>query len=357
MSQLSIRLALVSRALRRDRARPAALGLVLAAVTLGGCGGQAPAGTQLGTIAPPASSRSPAVALERQYISVVKRAEPQVAQIQTDAGLGSGVIYDGRGDIVTNAHVIAGASTLEVTLADGRHYPARLVGSYAPDDLAVISIGSGHKLSPAKFADSSKVTPGDIVLAVGNPLGLQSSVTDGIVSATGRTVSEGNGVVLPNAIQTSAAINPGNSGGALVDLDAQVIGIPTLAAGSPAGGAAAGIGFAIPSSIVRDIAGQIIGNGRVTNSHRAALGVNIADNLTTPGAVITALQPGGPAAKAGLALGDSIESLGGQAIASADDLATVLASHQPGQKLKISFTRSNGSAATTTVTLGQLPGS
>ena len=211
------------------------------------------------------------------------------------------MIFDASGDIVTNAHVIAGASSMRVTLADGRRFPARLVGAYPPDDLAVVSIGAGHNVKPARFGDSSKVEVGDIVLAAGNPLGLQSSVTDGIVSAIGRTVSEGQGVVLPNAIQTSAPINPGNSGGALVDLAGQVIGIPTLAAGNPqTGGTAAGIGFAIPSNIVRDIAGQIVRNGRVINSHRAALGVNLADNLARPGAVITALQPGGPAEKAGL---------------------------------------------------------
>jgi S1-C subfamily serine protease len=196
------------------------------------------------------------------------------------------------------------------------------------------------------------------VLAAGNPLGLQSSVTDGIVSAIGRTVSEGQGVVLPNAIQTSAPINPGNSGGALVDLSGQVIGIPTLAAGNPqAGGTAAGIGFAIPSNIVRDIAGQIVRNGRVVNSHRAALGVNLADNLARPGAVVTALQPAGPAEKAGLVVGDSIESIDGKAVATADDLATVLATLRPGQAVTVVVTQPGARSSTKTVTFGELPGS
>ena len=210
---------------------------------------------------------------------------------------------------------------MRVTLADGRRFRARLVGAYTPDDLAIVSIGAGHNVKPARFGDSSRVEVGDIVLAAGNPLGLQSSVTDGIVSAIGRTVNEGQGVVLPNAIQTSAPINPGNSGGALVDLSGQVIGIPTLAAGNPqAGGTAAAIGFAIPSNIVRDIADQIVRNGRVLHSHRAALGVNLADNLARPGSVITALQPAGSAEKAGLVVGDSIESIDGKAVATADDL-------------------------------------
>jgi putative serine protease PepD len=296
--------------------------------------------------------------LERQFVYVVRQTQPSVAQIQTDQGLGSGVIFDANGDIVTNAHVLTGASSIRVTLADGRQFPARLVGSYAPDDLAVVSVGAGHELKPARLGDSSKVEVGDIVLAAGNPLGLQSSITDGIVSAVGRNVSEGRGVVLPNAIQTSAPINPGNSGGALVDLGGQVIGIPTLAAGNPqAGGTAAGIGFAIPSSIVQDIAGQIVRNGRVVNSHRAALGVSLADNLARPGAVVTALQTAGPAANAGLLVGDSIDSIDGKAVATADDLATVLATLRPGEMVKVSITQPDGTSATKTVTLGELPGS
>jgi S1-C subfamily serine protease len=183
-------------------------------------------------------------------------------------------------------------------------------------------------------------------------------VTDGIVSAVGRDVSEGGGVVLPNAIQTSAAINPGNSGGALVDLEGRVIGIPTLAATDPRlGGAAAGIGFAIPSNIVRDIAGQIARHGRVVNSHRAALGVSLADNPDAPGAVVAAVQPGGPAAIAGLAAGDTIKAIDGKSVASGDELATLLATMQPGQSVEVAVVRPDGASSRHTVTLGELPGS
>jgi len=328
------------------------------AVIVAGCGGSSTARSSTTTTAPTDSPTPSATSLEQRFVSVVRQTQPSVAQIQTDQGLGSGVIFDSGGDIVTNEHVIAAASSMRVTLSDGRQFPARLVGAYPPDDLAVVSIGSGHNVKPARFGDSSRVEVGDIVLAAGNPLGLQSSVTDGIVSATGRTVSEGQGVVLPNAIQTSAPINPGNSGGALVDLNGEVIGIPTLAAGNPqAGGTAAGIGFAIPSNIVRDIAGQIVRNGRVLNSHRAALGVNLADNLARPGAVITALQPAGPAEKAGLAVGDSIESIDGKAVATADDVATVLATLRPGQTVTVSVAQPDGRSPTKAVTLGELPGS
>jgi putative serine protease PepD len=297
------------------------------------------------------------VALERQFVAVVKQIQPEVAQIETNGGLGSGVVFDAKGDIVTNAHVVAGASAIRVTLANGRRYRARLVGAYTPDDLAVVSISAGNNLKPARFADSSKVEVGDIVLATGNPLGLQSSVTDGIVSAIGRTVAEGQGVVLPNAIQTSAPINPGNSGGALVNLQGEVIGIPTLAAGNPqAGGAAAGIGFAIPSNLVRDITAQIVRYGRVVNSHRAALGVSLADNLVRPGALIAAVKSGGPADKAGIVAGDSIEAVNGQAVTSGDDLATRLATLEPGQHARLTVSRQDGSRQSVTVTLGTLGG-
>ena len=209
---------------------------------------------------------------------MVRQVLPSVVQIRTPAGLGSGVVLDTNGNIVTNAHVAGNATTFQVQVA-GNPAPrdAKLVGSYPPDDLAVIHVGDTSGLQPARFGDSDKAQAGDVVLAVGNPLGLSSSVTEGIISATGRTVTEptaaGSAAALPGAIQTSAPINPGNSGGALVNASGQVIGIPTLAAASPQSGTQAqGIGFAIPSKLARDIAGQLITSGHVTNSHRAALG-------------------------------------------------------------------------------------
>ena len=142
----------------------------------------------------------------------------------------------------------------------------------------MIKVSSAAGLRPAVFANSSQLRVGDIAMAIGNPLGLSSSVTQGIVSALGRSSSEGSGVTLPNTIQTSAPINPGNSGGALADIQGRVIGVPTLAASDPQlGGAAAGIGFAIPSNTVKDIGGQIVKYGKVVNSHRAYLGIHIGD--------------------------------------------------------------------------------
>jgi putative serine protease PepD len=297
-----------------------------------------------------------AVALQEQFVQVVKQVGPSVVLIQTSQGLGSGVVYDANGNLVTNAHVVEGADSFQVTLANGRQYRARLVGSFAADDLAVLHIDAGG-LRPAGFADSSRLQVGDVALAIGNPLGLRSSVTEGIVSALGRTVSEDNEVALPNVIQTSAAINPGNSGGALVDLQGQVIGIPTLAATDPqlGGGAAAGIGFAIPSDTVRDIAAQLIGQGKVTNSHRAYLGVEVAAT-TSGGLLITRVQAGGPAAKAGLPPGELVTAVDGTATPDPATLADVLAGLDPGQTVRVEVARPGGRGRTVRVTLGQLPG-
>jgi S1-C subfamily serine protease len=200
------------------------------------------------------------------FASVVDRASPSVVQIRSARGLGSGVVWDDAGHVVTNAHVVAGSTRFVVTDADGSTHTATLKGVYPQGDLAVVEL-AGASPPPAAFADSSKVRTGDYALAIGNPLGLQSSVTMGIVSATSRTVNESAAVVLPAVLQTSAEINPGNSGGALVDANGAVIGVPTLAALDPGmGGAQApGIGFAISSNTVRTIAPQLIKNGRVAS--------------------------------------------------------------------------------------------
>ena len=305
---------------------------------------------------PPPSGTGDAAALQNAYVSVVQHVLPSVVQIETDAGLGSGIVLDARGDIVTNAHVVDSATTFTVTTSSGHKYSGTLVGTYAPDDLAVIHV-SGAQLTPAVFADSSKLQVGDIVMAIGNPLGLQSSVTAGIVSAVGRTVSEDNGVVLPDTIQTSAEINPGNSGGALVDLAAQVIGIPTLAATDPqlGGGAAPGIGFAIPSSIVSNIAGQLVTQGHVTQSGRAYLGVTLADSFGG-GAVISSVVSDGPAGQAGLQPGDTITAIGGTTTPTSEAVTEALAARAPGDKVQVSVTAQDGTQRTVTVTLGQLPG-
>src|SRR3954462_2543069 len=196
-----------------------------------------------------------ATTLQQQFVRVVKTVSPSVVQIRTAQDLGSGIVFDAGGDVVTNAHVVGNATRFVVTLASGESHPATAIGRDVANDLAVIRI-TGARPRAATFADSSQIEVGDIALALGNPLGLRTSVTEGIVSAVGRSVPEGDGVTLASAIQTSAAINPGNSGGALADLSGRVIGIPTLAALDPQmGGQAPGIGFAIDSNTVRRVAG------------------------------------------------------------------------------------------------------
>jgi len=350
------------RATDRDRPHPRAplplvtVALVVAALVLAGCS-TSPASSTSSSVATPAVAVAPsALALQQQFVKVVKQVGPSVVLIQTSQGLGSGIVLDANGNVVTNNHVVQGAGGFQVTLADGKQYPARLVGSFAADDLAVLHIDAGG-LHPAGFADSSQLQVGDVTLAIGNPLGLQSSVTEGIVSALGRTVNEENGVALPNVIQTSAPINPGNSGGALVDLQGRVIGIPTLAATDPqlGGGAAAGIGFAIPSNTVRDVAAQLISQGKVTNSHRAWLGVEVAAT-TSGGLLITKVEPGGPAAKAGIEAGELVTNVNGTATPDPGTLADVLAGLRPGQTVTVAAARPGGTERTVRVTLGQFPG-
>jgi S1-C subfamily serine protease len=223
-------------------------------VALAGCGSTSQSSTATGT-----GGSDVAGGLQAKYTKVVRTVSPNVVEIATSNALGSGIVYDGRGDVVTNAHVVGSSKKVTVRLPDGSKRAGTVVGTSTGNDLAVVRL-SGATPKPAAFADSSKVQVGDITLAIGNPLGLASSVSEGIVSSTGRSVPEGNGVTLNSALQTSAAINPGNSGGALVNLSQQVIGIPTLAATDPqlGGGAAPGIGFAIPSNTVRQVANQLI---------------------------------------------------------------------------------------------------
>jgi len=280
----------------------------------------------------------------------VQHVLPSVVQITTNNSTGSGVVYDNKGDVVTNEHVIATATTVKVVDSVGnKTLPAKVIGEFAPDDLAVIRVQSdAGSLKPATFGNSSDAQIGQIVLAMGNPLGLSDSVTQGIVSATGRIVGGGEPgggkALITAAIQTSAAINPGNSGGALVNLQDQVIGIPTLAATLPEqGGVAPGIGFAIPSNTVKNIANQLIKTGKVTNSDRATLGITAqtsASEAGTPaGVAVLAVNAGGTASNAGVRAGDTIVGINGQDVKSVEQLQSTLALLQPGTTVKISYTR------------------
>jgi putative serine protease PepD len=330
----------------------AVAGGVVAAVSLGGGGSTPRAVPKTGhsSLRPSAA----ALAYQNAVTAVVRRLSPSVVQIQNPQGLGSGVVFDTNGDIVTNNHVVAGGGPFKVT-AGTHSYDASLVGRFAPDDLAIVHV-SGAQLAPATFADSSELEVGNVAIAIGNPLGLRSSVTDGIVSAFRQGVSEGNGVALPLVIQTSAAINPGNSGGALADLEGRVIGIPTLAATDPQlGGSAPGIGFAIPSNLVKDIATQIVRYGHVVDSHRAYLGVQIGDT-SGAGVYVQSITEGGPAAKAGLEAGDVIVSVNGHSTPTVDDLTSAVSELKPGTTVRLGIQTQSGSRKTVRLTLGTFPG-
>ncbi|MFF5531152.1 S1C family serine protease [Streptomyces cinerochromogenes] len=303
--------------------------------------------------------------LQDQYQRVIKEVLPSVVQIQASRDLGSGVVYDDKGHIVTNAHVVGSEKTFQVTTANNEEpLTASLVFSYPEQDLAVIRLDRVRDgLKPAVIGDSEKVQVGQIVLAMGSPLGLSSSVTQGIVSATGRTVSEGDegggtGATIANMVQTSAAINPGNSGGALVNLDGQVIGIPTLAAADPSlgGSTAPGIGFAIPASMVKTVADQIIKEGKVVDSGRAALDITgrtfLNDQYQPIGVAVVSVRPGGAADKAGLRPGDIITAVGDRTVVDITSLAEALAVDRPGRRTPVTYQR-NGAEKTVEVTLGE----
>ncbi|MEU8034989.1 trypsin-like peptidase domain-containing protein [Streptosporangium sp. NPDC049078] len=361
--------------------------LLAAAVTLAGCG-QGPelrtSGMVGSPVAPtpgapastsaeasPPDSPAPAYvpdALETAYERTIAKVLPSIVQITTDNGLGSGIVYDDAGHIITNAHVVGSSKRFEVTLASGgAPRTARLIDSFELGDLAVIKVEDPTGLRPAVFGDSARLRVGEIVMAMGNPLGLSGSVTDGIVSALGRTITEPGGegspgATITGAIQTSAPINPGNSGGALVNLRGEVVGVPTLTAVNPELGnaQAPGIGFAIPANTAKDVATQIIRDGKVTNTRRAALGVVVQTvidmNGEPAGVSVVRVQRNSGAERAGLKAGDLIVSVNGTPTPSTQELATVLAQLKPGDDAKVETLRPNGSTTTVTVPLEELPG-
>jgi S1-C subfamily serine protease len=332
---------------------------------LGGCASSSPATSSTAT-ATAIAVQGGASDLQSNYESVIASVIPSVVEINTSSELGSGIILDDKGDIVTNNHVVAGATDFKVTLStSSQSYAATLVAGFPQGDLAVIRMTAPPSgLRPAKFADSADATVGQIVLAMGNPIGLSSSATNGIISATGRVVTEPQSDTTPAAtltdmIQTSAPINPGNSGGALVDLTGAVIGIPTLTAVDPdLGGAFPGIGFAIASNTAKDIADQIVQHGKVVNSGLASLGVTgrtVVNADSQPvGVGVVSVTAGGPAAGAGIAAGDVITSLDNTSVTSLSQMQAQLATLQPGQKVPVGLLKADGTKTTAQVTLGTL---
>ena len=248
-------------------------------------------------------------------------------------GSGSGFIFTPDGLILTNSHVVHGAETIEVTLADGRSYPAKLVGDDPETDLAVIDV-SAPDLASVSFGDSQSIQVGQLVIAIGNPYGFQYTVTAGVVSNLARSFRSRTGRLIDNIIQTDAALNPGNSGGPLVNSRGEVIGVNTAIIP-----AAQGICFAIPSATAQFVASRLIRDGRVRRSYIGVGGQNVPMHRRVvrfhrlpadTGVLVVSIEPGSPAAQAGVVDGDVIVELDGKPIRSIDDLQRHLSDERVG---------------------------
>jgi S1-C subfamily serine protease len=321
----------------------------------------------------PASAEEKLDSVEMENVRIYRQAAPAVANIVTRTmeydfffnavpteGAGSGFVIDSVGHILTNYHVVQGAQTIEVTLGDQTHYKAKFIGADERNDIALVQVDTrGHKLTPLPIGDSRALLVGQRVLAIGNPFGLQSTLTTGVVSSLGRTVQTGDSTFIDDAIQTDAAINHGNSGGPLLNSHGEVIGINS-AIYSPTG-TAAGIGFAIPINTAKRVADDLISNGHV---RRASLGVqgralwpDLAEALQLPvqqGFLIETVETGGPAAKAGVhggsrsiqvglqemrIGGDVLIAVNGKDVTNQLDLNVLLNRAQPGDTVTLTIVR------------------
>ncbi len=359
-----------------NRTRRGLVATIVAALVLGGLAGASlttildsataePAGVRsgaAGTAEPIAYSRtvSSLTQLYKQVtpgvvdITVTTRASGGLpfAPGQSGQAEGTGFVYDRNGDILTAAHVVAGAASIEVRFQDGQTAKATLVGKDNSVDTAVVHVDlPPSRLHPLPLGDSTDVQPGQAVAAIGSPFGLTESITAGIVSATGRTIQAPNKYSISGAIQTDAPINHGNSGGPLLTTAGRVIGIAVQI--DSQSGDNAGVGFAVPSNAAKSAADSLIA-GR-TPAH-AYLGVQVGDGPGGTGATIDGVTPGSPAEKAGLRVGDIVTAVDGTPIANADDLSSRINADQPGQKITLAITR-GGASRTIDVALGTRPDS
>jgi S1-C subfamily serine protease len=295
---------------------------------------------------------------------------------QRVAALGSGFVIDTKGDIVTNEHVVQGGSAIRVGFSSGASYPATVVGTDPSTDVAVVRVKAPQAaLDPLSFDNSAVAAVGDPVYAIGNPFGLDRTMTAGIVSATGRDIQAPNGLTIENAIQTDAPINHGNSGGPLLDRFGRVVGIDAQIEGGTVN-ANVGVGFAIPSDTARSVADELIAGRQVQH---AWLGVQVetldptvasaVQGLPSHGAVIARVVAGSPAAKSGLKAatsqvtvngvgallgGDVIVEADGKSVSDSQQLSDLVAAHKPGDGLKLEVVR-GGKTRTVTVPLGDVP--
>ena len=327
--------------------------------------------------APSLTISSTTTSLQQSVETVAKAVAPSVVEItststtQNGESIGSGDILTANGYIVTNDHVVQGYNNFTVTFSNGSSVQAQLVGQDAQDDLAVLKVAATN-LTPIALGDSSKATVGEFTIAVGTPLGLRNTATFGIVSALNRTASEapsGPAGDLTGLIQTSAPINPGNSGGALVNLQGQLIGIPTLSATNPETGSSANsIGYAIPSNRIAYVTQQLIAHGSLTSSGQGFIGIEAQDvspqlaaanGLSVQSGVMIAgfandAAGQSPAQQAGLQTGDVIVAVNGQTVNANSDLASALLNDTPGTQVTLTIVRGTAQR-TVTVTLGERP--
>ncbi|MFL5818086.1 MAG: S1C family serine protease [Conexibacter sp.] len=350
---------------------PRALLTLTAAAVLGAAGGAAVVGiagdggpTATTTIVAP---RQPQVqnaaetngTLDAQQVYAQAKDSVVYVTSQTDQGegTGSGFVISKEGLIVTNAHVVEGATTVSVKVGDGATHPATVVGRDESTDLAVLRVddSGGRTFVPLTFADSSKLQVGDTTYAIGNPFGLDHTLTSGVVSALGRQIDAPNGYAIDQVIQTDAPINPGNSGGPLLDDHGRVIGVNSQILTGTNGGSSengnVGIGFAIPSNTVRAIAAELAADGRVEHAY---LGVQLAPTESGAGAQLAGVAAGTPAEQAGLQEGDVIVALDGSPVDGADALAAAIGAHKPGDEVRLTLER-DGARHTVTVALGTQP--
>jgi len=283
---------------------------------------------------------------------------------QRERGLGSGVLVSSTGYILTNNHVVEKASSLKVTLSDGRDFTGKVVGSDPQTDVAVVKINSSA-LPTLPFANSDGARVGDLCFAIGNPFGQDHTVTMGIVSAKGRKLE--TGTYLQNFIQTDASINPGNSGGALINARGELIGMNTMiltGGGASFGGEAGnvGIGFAVPSNMAKQVMDQIMKTGKVSRGYMGVTLQSVSPELAQQfglkephGAIVGDVTPGAPGSKAGLKTGDVITAIDGKKVEGSDDLTMDVVSHAPGSAVTLDVIR-NGQPTKVTVTLGTRPG-
>ena len=389
----------------RHRSTVKPFALLLAAALLGGgaaLGGAAAIGAFDGTSSTTvvqqsssASSTVPASAGTALSINeIYKRSGPGVVQITSTAGsstsstgqfqqssqsLGSGFVLDKQGHIVTNFHVIDGATSIQVRFSNDDTLKATLVGGDPSTDLALLKVdASARALTPLALADSTRLEVGDAVVAIGNPFGLERTVTAGIVSALQRNVRAPNGYSIDHVIQTDAPINHGNSGGPLLNTRGEVIGINSQIETGGAGDGNVGIGFAVPSNTVKTVIGQLLTSGKVEHAYLGVSAVEVTSDIAksfrlpvTKGLVIQTVSDGSGAAGAGLKAGnkqvviagesfriggDVIVAAAGKDVSSIDELRDVIAARKPGEKIQLKIYRGDA-VKTVTVTLGRQPAS